>query len=654
MNKYLLRKHTVSAFSVLIFALCFASVWVSAQILKPGEIVYSRVATVPGGNCDSAAIWAVGQDGTNDRFITNGLHPRISPDGYLILFKRFASNTSCGPFFNGSPEWWIRDLRTKLETHISNNFLISYGHYFSPETNRADNQIIFDDAQGICRMNLDGTNRVCNFFTPRRYGHLSVRGGDNLVVMDYVDSSFPAANGLYTLTYDVTNLQQIPNTGIGDRSPEWSNDGQTILYANYPVNRSYPYYFANLFKIKPDGTGKTPLTNLNLPIEEGFAFSPIWSPNNSTVIAAARINGIAGIYRFAADGSGTFARIPITNGADPDWIGGIAPVRVEQQVAAIGGGLTSGGNFSMVTTAGQGFAGQTSRGGAFNLQSGFWSALPSAHAPFDFDGDGRTDIGIFRPAPGEWWYSRSGDGQTAALQFGQSTDKLAPADFTGDGKADIALWRPANGNWFILRSEDFSFFSFPFGSTGDVPVPADYDGDGKTDAAVFRPSTNTWYISKSAGGTSIFTFGVNGDQPTVADYDGDGKADVAIYRPSAGQWWISRSSNGSVYAFQFGTSTDKPVQGDYSGDGKADAAFFRPSTGEWFIIRSENSSFYSVPFGSTGDIPAPGDYDGDGKFDTAVFRPSNVTWYVQRSTAGILFATFGISGDRPIPNAFVP
>ena len=274
--------------------------------------------------------------------------------------------------------------------------------------------------------------------------------------------------------------------------------------------------------------------------------------------------------------------------------------------------------------------------------------------PFDFDGDGKNDIGIFRPSNGQWWYSLSSDGQTAALQFGQSTDKIAPADFTGDGKADIALWRPSNGNWFVLRSEDSSFYSFPFGSSGDVPVPADYDGDGKADPAVFRPSTNTWYILKSSGGTSIFTFGVNGDQPTVADYDGDGKADVAIYRPSLGQWWISRSSNGSVYAFQFGVSTDKPVQGDYTGDGKADTAIFRPSTGEWFILRSEDTSFYSVPFGISTDLPTPGDYDGDGRFDTAIFRPSENTWYVQRSTAGTLIATFGIAGDKPLPNVFVP
>ncbi|MBA3354302.1 MAG: hypothetical protein H0U23_18070, partial [Blastocatellia bacterium] len=239
---------------------------------------------------------------------------------------------------------------------------------------------------------------------------------------------------------------------------------------------------------------------------------------------------------------------------------------------------------------------------------------------FDFDGDRKTDIGIFRPSVGEWWINRSSNAATFALQFGAATDLTVPADFTGDGKTDIAFWRPSTGDWFILRSEDFSFFSFPFGTNGDIPAPADYDNDGKADPAVFRPSDGTWYIQRSSdNGTTIQQFGANGDVPVVGDYDGDGRADLAIYRPADGTWWLNRSTAGLIVA-GFGTATDKPVQGDYTGDGKADVAFWRPSTGEWFILRSEDSSFYSVPFGTSGDIPAPGDYDGDGKFDTTVFR----------------------------------
>jgi len=284
------------------------------------------------------------------------------------------------------------------------------------------------------------------------------------------------------------------------------------------------------------------------------------------------------------------------------------------------------------------------------------STVPSAghgNPPADFDGDGKTDIGIFRPGPAEWWNLRSSDNQVVAAQFGESTDTITPGDFTGDGKADIAVWRPSTGSWLILRSEDGSFFSFPFGTNGDVPVPADYDGDRKTDPAVYRPSDNTWFFLLSGGGTSVFRFGTTGDQPAVADYDGDGKADVAIFRPVPGEWWIQRSTAG-LLSFPFGATNDKPVQGDYTGDGKADAAVFRPSTGSWFVLRSEDASFFSFQFGVNGDVPAPGDYDGDGKFDGAVFRPSSSNWFIQRTTAGTEIVKFGTTGDRPIPSAFVP
>ncbi|HEY0427644.1 MAG TPA: FG-GAP-like repeat-containing protein [Pyrinomonadaceae bacterium] len=279
------------------------------------------------------------------------------------------------------------------------------------------------------------------------------------------------------------------------------------------------------------------------------------------------------------------------------------------------------------------------------------TTIPTGRAAFDYDGDGKSDVSIFRPSTGEWWLSRSTSG-TVAYQFGSRTDIIAPADYTGDGKTDVGFFRPSTGEWFVLRSENNSFYSFPFGTNGDVPIAGDFDGDGKADAGVFRPSNSTWYVNKSTGGALIQQFGQTGDVPVVADYDGDGKSDIAIYRVASGEWWIQRSAAGLI-AFQFGTSTDKTVQADYTGDGKADVAFFRPSTREWFVLRSENQSYYSAPFGAAGDVATPGDYDGDGKTDFAVFRPSEANWYLQRSTAGFIVQQFGNSADSPTPNAFV-
>lgn len=280
-------------------------------------------------------------------------------------------------------------------------------------------------------------------------------------------------------------------------------------------------------------------------------------------------------------------------------------------------------------------------------------AVQTYRAPFDFDGDSKTDIAIFRPSGGEWWINRSATNQTVAAQFGASSDKPVPADYTGDGKADIAFYRPSSGQWFILRSEDATFYAFPFGASEDIPAPGDFDADGKTDQAVFRPSQGAWYIKRSSdNGVTIQSFGIAEDKPVVADYDGDGKADIAVFRLSSAQWWILKSTSG-LLAVQFGQAGDKAVVGDYTGDGKGDIGIFRPTNGFWYILRSEDFSYYGFPFGLSGDIPAPGDFDGDGKTDAAVFRPSNSGWYLNRSTAGFLAVQFGTSGDQPIPNSFV-
>jgi subtilisin-like proprotein convertase family protein len=268
----------------------------------------------------------------------------------------------------------------------------------------------------------------------------------------------------------------------------------------------------------------------------------------------------------------------------------------------------------------------------------------------DFDNDGLTDISVFRPSVGEWYYRRSNGGVIRGAQFGSSTDKPVPGDYTGDGQSDLAFFRPSTGSWFILRSEDSSFYAFPFGVASDIPSPGDFDGDGKTDVAVFRPSTGIWYINNSASGTgTIQPFGASGDIPVVENYDGDAKDDIAIFRPSNGEWYTLRSSTGVVAGAAFGNVGDKPVQGDYTGDGKADFAIWRPSTGFWFVLRSEDFSFFASPFGAAGDIPAPGDYDGDGRNDQAVFRPSNGVWYINRTTDGVQIFPFGASTDIPVP-----
>src|SRR4051812_18476022 len=70
---------------------------------------------------------------------------------------------------------------------------------------------------------------------------------------------------------------------------------------------------------------------------------------------------------------------------------------ITKSVIAGGGGRSTGGTFSIDSTIGQSIAGTPSSGATFTLISGFWGGgaalVPSQKAPFDFDGDGKTDIG---------------------------------------------------------------------------------------------------------------------------------------------------------------------------------------------------------------------------------------------------------------------
>ncbi len=96
--------------------------------------------------------------------------------------------------------------------------------------------------------------------------------------------------------------------------------------------------------------------------------------------------------------------------------------------------------------------------------------------PGDYDGDGKTDIATARGGGGSilWFVRPSSTGTISAVPtatFGVlATDFAVQGDYDGDGKTDIAIWRPGAPGTFWYLGSTSGALSAQFGQTGDTPV----------------------------------------------------------------------------------------------------------------------------------------------------------------------------------------
>ncbi|MCK4765211.1 MAG: S8 family serine peptidase, partial [Candidatus Aminicenantes bacterium] len=279
--------------------------------------------------------------------------------------------------------------------------------------------------------------------------------------------------------------------------------------------------------------------------------------------------------------------------------------------------------------------------------------------PFDYDGDGKDDLFFYRPGNGAANVVRSnGDGTftsvydvldngypppngIGAFDLLSIRDQVFPFDYNGDGKEDLCLYRPGNGAINVVRSNgDGTFTSvydvldngypppngigaFDLLSTRDQIFPFDYNGDGKEDLCLYRPGNGAINVVRSNGDgtfTSVYDVLDNGsappngigafdllstrDQVFPFDYNGDGKEDLCLYRPGSGAINIVHSNGGgtftSVYdvidngslppngiaGYNLLSTNDRIFPFNYDGDRDKDLFLYRPGGGLVGVINS--------------------------------------------------------------------
>jgi uncharacterized delta-60 repeat protein len=429
-----------------------------------------------------------------------------------------------------------------------------------------------------------------------------------------VDSTFNSGSAISSIVNTAQNIIQ-------------QSDGKYLI-KTYPENSNN---FKSLIRFNSDGSIDSSFN----PTSSALLNRIYLQPDGLIVIGGVftSVNGTPrkNIARLKTDG--TLDAAYVTEGADD---------QINAMVAQPDGKLFVGGNFSNI--------GGVARTGLARINN---IALIGARPLFDFDGDGKADVSVYRASTNTWYRLLSGNSTVLQSNFGIADDIPTSADYDGDGKTDLAIFRPATGTFWYQSSINNAQIATQWGQPGDIPRPSDFDGDGKADFVLYRPNELNWYRLGSTGQVSIKAFGAIGDKPVSGDFDGDGKSDVAIYRPSSGDWWYQSSINNAQLVTHFGASTDTPSAADFDGDGKTDFAVYRSNTGVWYVLNSSTGLATIVQFGIAEDKPVPADYDGDGKADIAVFRPSSGIWYELRSTSGFTALQFGISSDVPVPNSFI-
>ena len=94
---------------------------------------------------------------------------------------------------------------------------------------------------------------------------------------------------------------------------------------------------------------------------------------------------------------------------------------------------------------------------------------------------GKVEIAVWRSSDGNWYispqnlpYEERQDTRRIA-NLGGPNDTPVPADYDGDGKANIAVWKPATGEWCVQNYKGQQQASFQWGQVmgqDDTPVPS--------------------------------------------------------------------------------------------------------------------------------------------------------------------------------------
>ncbi|MFD8608602.1 transglycosylase family protein [Streptomyces sp. NPDC059631] len=252
------------------------------------------------------------------------------------------------------------------------------------------------------------------------------------------------------------------------------------------------------------------------------------------------------------------------------------------------GQQSDGGNRTSLwtfTSTGSGFGKPVKKWDNVDAGSGSWNWDRSKVTSGDFNGDGRTDVGVLynngQQSDGGnrtslWTFTSAGSGFGKPVKKWDNVDagsgswnwdrsKVTAGDFTGDGKADVAVL---------------------------------YDNGEQSDGS---NRTTLWTLTSTGGGfnaplrkwdnteSEVKSWNWDRSKLTSGDYTGDGKADIGVFYDNGqaadgsnrSAWWTFASTGAGFSdplrkwdsgSDSWSAGSAKLTTGDFDGDGRADVA----------------------------------------------------------------------------------
>ena len=265
----------------------------------------------------------------------------------------------------------------------------------------------------------------------------------------------------------------------------------------------------------------------------------------------------------------------------------------------------------------------------------------------DFNGDALTDLGLHNSDTGTWEVAISDKGSfTAAVDwltnFGTTRDwQPIGGDFNGDAKTDIGIYNSSTGELKIATSTGTGFssggtwLSVSFVSSAWQLFTANFNADKYTDIALYNRDAGEVRVALGTGsGFGSFNTWLSNTSDTgyiamSGDFNADSLSDLCLFKKTTGEFKVAFSNSKAFVdesSWISGYATDKdPLLSDFNNDGLTDIGYWDKTSYTWDYAISTGTGFkgqgtWLSNFGQSSDDSATtGDFDGNGITDAAIF-----------------------------------